>query len=381
MRLKGKSIALCATGSIAAIQSPWIARELTRHGAEVTAYMSDGARDIIHKNTMEFATGREVITELTGKVEHLYEFDLILIAPATASTIGKIAGGIADTPITALVMASTCEALIAPAMDMRMYENAIVTENIEKLKTHGYKFIEPKINENKAKLADISDIVDAVIFALSEKDLSGKRIVITAGPTLEYIDPIRVITNKSSGKMGIAIAREAHFRGAEVKLVYGPGTAKVPEYIDTETVETSKDMLEAVKTAVSNCDIFISAAAVSDFAPKVAKKKIETEKGDLTLKLVPTPKILERIKNSKALKVGFKALYGVSEKELCAAAVNSLKKYRLDMVVANDVKKGTLGADENDVYIVDRKGKSKHIKDTKEEIARRILDLIKRELR
>ncbi|MEE9474715.1 MAG: bifunctional phosphopantothenoylcysteine decarboxylase/phosphopantothenate--cysteine ligase CoaBC, partial [Candidatus Hydrothermarchaeaceae archaeon] len=300
MRLKGKRIALCVTGSVAAVQSLGLARELIRHGADVTAYMSKSAMGIIHRDTMEFATGQEVITKITGKLEHLFEFDLILIAPATANTIGKIACGIADTTVTALVLSSKARVLIAPAMHGRMYENAIVRENIEKLKTHGYTFIESKFDENKAKLADICDIIDAAIFALSKKDYAGKRVAVTAGPTLEYIDPIRVITNKSSGKMGIALAREAYFRGAKVKLIYGCGTAKVPQYIDTKRVETSKEMLEAVEAAIPDCDIFISAAAVSDFAPSPTKKKIDTERGDLALKLMPTPKILERIKTSKA---------------------------------------------------------------------------------
>ena len=177
--------------------------------------------------------------------------------------------------------------------------------------------------------------------------------------------------------MGIAIAREAYFRGADVKLICGPGTATAPSYIDTVSVETSKEMLEAAEAAIKDCDIFVSAAAVSDYTLKPEKKKIETEKGDLTLELSPTSKILEHIKDSKALKVGFKALHGVSEKELTDAAKKSLKKYKLDMVVANDVKRGAFGADDNDVYIIDRKGKPKHIKDTKEEIARHIFDKIK----
>jgi phosphopantothenoylcysteine decarboxylase/phosphopantothenate--cysteine ligase len=336
MRLKGRKIALCVTGSVAAIISGQIARELMRNGAEVTAYMSDGASDIIHKNTMEFATGREVVTELTGRVEHLAKFDLILIAPATANTIGKIAFGVADTPVTSLVMASDAQVLVAPAMDGGMWKNKILKQNIEMLKDIGYDFIEPKLEEGKAKLADISDVVDAAIFALSKKDFKGKKVVVTAGPTIEYIDPIRIITNKSSGKMGIAIAREAYFRGAEVKLIYGPGTVNVPRYIETTNVETSQEMLEVVESVISDSCIFISAAAVSDFTPKTSKKKIGTEKGDLTLKLAPTSKILGHVRDSKAFKVGFKALHGVSKKELSAAAKKSMQKYKLDMVVANE---------------------------------------------
>jgi phosphopantothenoylcysteine decarboxylase/phosphopantothenate--cysteine ligase len=378
MRLKGRKIALCVTGSVAAIISPQIARELMRHGADVTAYMSDGALDIIHTNTMEFATGREVVTELSGRVEHLAKFDLILIAPATANTIGKIAFGVADTPVTSLAMASDAPVLIAPAMDGGMWKNKILTQNIEMLKSIEYGFIEPKLEEGKAKLAGTSDIVDAVIFALSKKDFKGKKVVVTAGPTIEYIDPIRIITNKSSGKMGIAIAREAHFRGAEIRLIYGPGTANIPRYIETTNVETSQEMLEAVESVFPGWDIFISAAAVSDFSTKKERKKIETEKGGLTLNLTPTPKILEHVKGLKVFKVGFKALHGVSKSELTSSAKKSLEKYRLDMVVANDVSKGTFGSDENDVYIVYGKGKSKHVKDRKEKIAKYIFDKIKK---
>lgn len=378
MVLKGKKIALCVTGSVAAILSPQIARELMRHGVEVTAYMSEGARDILHENTLEFATGRDVVTELSGKVEHLAKFDLILIAPATANTIGKIAFGVADTPVTALVMASDAPVIMAPAMDAGMWSNKILAQNIEMLKGFGYAFIGPKLEEGKAKLADLPEIVDSVIFALTGKDYEGKKVVVSAGPTLEYIDPIRIITNKSSGKMGIAIAREAYFRGAEVKLIYGPGTARVPKYIDVAHVETSNEMLKAVESAIADCDVFISAAAVSDFSLKQEKKKTETAKGDLTLNLTPTPKILERVRGSKVFKVGFKALHGVSEKELTDAAKKSMQKYKLDMVVANDVKSGTFGSDENDVYILRRKGKPKHVKDTKGEIARYIFDEIKK---
>ena len=378
MKLKGANIALCVTGSVAAILSPLIARELRRHGADVTAYMSEGASGIVHENTLEFATGRGVITKLTGRVEHLAKFDLILIAPATANTIGKIAFGVADTPVTALVMAQEAKVIIAPAMDAGMYNNKILTQNIGMLKSLGYDFIEPSLEENKAKLADIPDVIGAVIFALAKKDYEGKRVVVTAGPTIEYIDPIRIITNKSSGKMGVSIAKEAYFRGAEVKLIYGPGGAKVPKYLDVVRVETSNEMLKAVESVITDCDIFISAAAVSDFSLKGAKKKIETAKGELTLNLTPIPKILDSIKGSKAFKVGFKALHGVSEKELCDAALKSLKKYKLDLVVANDVKHGTFGSDENDVFIVGGEGESMHVKDSKENIAKTILDEIKR---
>lgn len=376
--MKGKRIALCITGSVAAIQSPILARELVRRGADVTVYMSRDAMGIIHADVMEFATGRGVVTALTGKLEHLFEFDLVLIAPATANTIGKIVCGIADTPVTTLVLSSGGRVLLAPAMDGRMYDNSIVRQNVEKLESGGYGFVGPRFGEGKAKMADICDIVDAVFFELSKKDYVGKTVVVTAGPTLEYIDPIRVITNKSSGKMGVAIARAAYLRGAKVKLIYGRGTARVPQYLDTVRVETSNEMLKAVEDVIFGCDIFISAAAVSDFTADASEKKIETEKGDLTLKLMPTPKILGHVKSAEALKVGFKAMHGVSEEELCGAALKSLEKYGLDMVVANDVGTGVFGSDENDVYIAGKEGKFLHMKATKEEIAGRILDLMRR---
>jgi phosphopantothenoylcysteine decarboxylase/phosphopantothenate--cysteine ligase len=378
MKLKGANVALCVTGSVAAILSPILARELRRYGARVTGYMSEGASGIIHSNTLEFATGHGVVTKLTGRVEHLAKFDLILIAPATANTIGKIAFGVADTPVTSLVMSSDAKVIIAPAMDAGMYSNKILNQNIEMLKGIDYTFIEPTLEEGKAKLADVDDIVDSVIFALTRKDYEGKRVIVTAGPTVEYIDPIRIITNKSSGKMGVAIAREACFRGAEVKLIFGPGAARVPKYIETERVDTSSEMLGAVEAAIKDCDIFISAAAVSDYTLKRSKKKIETEKGNLSLELSPTPKILEHIKEAKAFKVGFKALYDVSEKELIIAALGSLEKYGLDMVVANDVKSGAFGSDNNDVHIIDGKDEPLHVKDTKENIAGRLLDTIKK---
>jgi phosphopantothenoylcysteine decarboxylase/phosphopantothenate--cysteine ligase len=377
-RLEGKKIALCVTGSIAAIEAPKIARELRRHGAEVRAYMSRASREILHPNAMEFATDKEVITEMTGKVEHLYEFDLVLIAPATANVLSKIAHGIADSVISTLVLSTKAKVLLAPAMHKGMYENRILNENLGKLRRHGFGFVEPRLEEGKAKLADVEDIVDGVIFELYKKDLKGRKVVVTAGPTIEYIDPIRIITNKSSGKMGIAVAREAYFRGADVKLIYGFGTENVPAYLDTTRVETGREMLSAVEEQMP-CDVFISAAAVSDFTVEGEKKKLESGK-TINLELKPVPKILKEVEKSKGYKVGFKALHGVDEEELLEAASKTRERYKLDLVVANDVSKEVFRSEENEVYLLSDKGVEYVPRTTKDEIAIRILDRIKGEI-
>lgn len=372
-KLKNKKIALCVAGSIAAIEAPKLARELMRYGAEVTAYMTKDAQKIIHPNALEFATQREVVTELTGKLEHLYEFDLILTAPATAATISKIAHGIADTPVTALVLSSRAKVLIAPAMHLSMYEHPTLKENVQKLKKLGYRIVEPRVEEDAAKLAKIDDILNTAIFELHNKDLKGLKILVTSGPTLEYIDPIRIITNKSSGRMGVEIAREAFFRGANVKLVHGAGPHAPPSYLNATHVETGGEMLAAVEK--ESFDVFISAAAVSDFTVKKADKKIDSSK-PLSLKLIPVPKILEKVKNRRAFKVGFKALHNATKEELLKAAAKSLKNYNLDLVVANDVSKGTFGSEKNEVYLVSRSSIVHIPLTTKAEIAEKTLDIV-----
>lgn len=370
-------IALCVCGSVAAIKAPLIARELIRRGFEVYCYMTPAACEIISPASMEFATRQEVVTKLSGKLEHLCNYDVILIAPATANTISKIAHGIADNCVTALILARNprdFKIIVAPAMHANMYFN--IQENVRILKEKGFYIVEPILSEDKAKLAPEEEIIDAVYYMLREKDFSNKRILITAGATIEYIDPVRIITNKSSGKMGLAIAKEAYFRGAKVKLILGYSKIKPPRYLSVEYVETSKDMLNAVKRNIKSFDIYISAAAITDFTTEKAEKKLKTK--ELTLKLKPTPKIFEEIKDEEVMKVGFKALHNVSKEELIEEAREILKKYRLNLVVANDVAKDVFGSDENEVYIIDREGKIKRIKRTKKsEIAKEILNMIK----
>ena len=255
--LLGKRIILCITGSVAAIKSTEVARELMRRGADVYAVMSRAAQQIVHPDMVEWATGNPVVTELTGRIEHVTyagehdrRADLILVAPSTANTIGKVAAGIDDTPVTTTLttgIGAGIPVIIAPAMHASMYKHPIVLENIEKLGRIGVEVLMPRMEEGKAKIPDTEEIVQAVVNRLTvTRDLEGKRILITAGPTRSYLDAFRYITNPSSGKMGVALAENALARGAEVTLVYGPATAKPPREAEVIHIETTEEMLEAV---------------------------------------------------------------------------------------------------------------------------------------
>jgi len=386
-KLVGKKIVLAIPGSIAAVECVKLARELIRHGAEVHAVMSENAQKIIHPYAMEFATGNKVVTEITGFVEHVElagehgnKADLILVCPATANTISKIACGIDDTPVTTVVTTAFAHTpiMIAPAMHSTMYEHPIVKENIEKLKKLGVEFIGPRFEEGKAKVASIEEIVYHVIKKLHKKDLAGKRVLVTAGATREYIDPIRFITNRSSGKMGVAIAEEAEFRGAEVTLIRTKGS--VPSFVENQIeVETVEEMLEAIEKELSTkkYDVVILAAAVSDFTPKEkAESKIKSGQ-PLVIELVPTPKIIQRVKELQpdVFLVGFKAEYGVSEEELIEQARKQIEKAKSDVVIAN---RGEIAfeSEVNEVYWVTREGYEKFPLMSKKELAEKIWDKI-----
>ncbi|ASJ13937.1 bifunctional phosphopantothenoylcysteine decarboxylase/phosphopantothenate--cysteine ligase CoaBC [Thermococcus radiotolerans] len=385
-KLLGKKIVLAIPGSIAAVECVKLARELIRHGAEVHAVMSENAQKIIHPYAMEFATGNPVVTEITGFIEHVElagehenKADLILVCPATANTIGKIACGIDDTPVTTVVTTAFAHTpiMIAPAMHSTMYEHPIVVENIEKLKRLGVEFIGPRFEEGKAKVASIDEIVYRVIKKLHPKTLEGKRVLVTAGATREYIDPIRYITNASSGRMGIAIAEEAEFRGAEVTLIRTRGS--VPSFVENQVeVETVEEMLRAIENELKakKYDIVILAAAVSDFRVKEkASVKIKSGKA-LTLELEPTPKIIDRVKELQpdTFLVGFKAETGLSEEELIEAARKQIKRAGSDLVVANTLK--AFGSEENEVLLVTEKSVRKIPRMSKRELAERLWDEI-----
>ena len=394
--LKGKRIVLCITGSVAAVRSSEIARDLMRQGAEVFAVMSEMAQKIVHPYLLEWATANPVVTELTGKVEHVAlvgegtsRADLVLVAPATANTISKIACGIDDTPVTSVVstaFGSGMTVMIVPAMHESMYRHPIVAENIEKLEALGVEFVGPRIEEEKAKIAENLDILEVVIKKLTtRKDLARTRVLITAGPTLEHIDPVRVMTNKSSGKMGVAVAREALNRGADVTLIYGPGTAMPPSDAKVIPVETTEEMLDAVVSELRSkkYDVVVAAAAAADWRPKKSfDYKVPTsDVSELSVKLRPTQKIIDAIRkiNTDVFLVPFKAECDLSDEELVERGYRRLVEAEADMIVVNDVGRGGAGfeVDTNEVFIVDKEKKVVHVPlTTKREVARRILDVI-----
>ncbi|WP_455368903.1 bifunctional phosphopantothenoylcysteine decarboxylase/phosphopantothenate--cysteine ligase CoaBC [[Eubacterium] cellulosolvens] len=391
--LLNKKIALCVTGSVAAIEASEIARELMRRGAEVYTVLSKSACELIRPKFMEWATGNKVITELTGNTEHIQlagewvgKVDIVVIAPATANTIGKIASGIDDTPVTTVAttaLGSGIPIFIAPAMHYSMFRHPIVLDNINKLKKIGIQILEPEIVEGKAKMASTSRIVEAVIRKFYIRDLKGVKFLISAGPTIEYLDPVRIITNKSSGKMGIAMALEALRRGADSTLIIGFIQEKIPQGIRALRTETSKEMLKAVKKelARNNYDVFVGCAAVSDFRPsKSHKSKIPTgDNKKVTIEFEPTSKIVNVIKklSPKTTLIAFKAEHGLSDSRLIEKARQVMRSSRADLVVANHVgiEGAGFGFDTNEAYIIDRKGKTTSIpRMTKQDLAREILD-------
>jgi phosphopantothenoylcysteine decarboxylase/phosphopantothenate--cysteine ligase len=397
---KGKRIILCITGSVAAIKSPDIARELMRHGADVYVVMTKMAEKIIHPYMMEWSTGNPVVTELTGQVEHVAyggehdkRADLILVAPSTANTIGKVAAGIDDTPVTTLLttaIGAGIPVIIAPAMHASMYNHPIVVENVRKLESIGIEVLMPRMEEGKAKIPDTDEIVDAVRRKLTaEEDLAGRRVLVTGGPTREYLDAFRFISNPSSGKMGVAVAGEALARGAEVTLVYGPAEAKPPYKAKVIDVETTEEMLKAVVAELreKKYDVAVLTAAASDFGPTGRRmEKMPSSRGEWTVRLKALTKIISEVKkvDPDVFLVGFKAEYGITDEELVDRSYERLKEIGMDLIVANDVSRENagFGSDKNEVFIVDPKRKVVHMPLTdKRDIARRIMDIVSESLR
>ncbi|WP_414470231.1 bifunctional phosphopantothenoylcysteine decarboxylase/phosphopantothenate--cysteine ligase CoaBC [Methanobacterium sp. ACI-7] len=353
-------IVLCVTGSIAATETIKLAREFRRHGIDVKCFMSDGACEIIHPYSMEFATGQKVVTTITGEIEHVKyaTADLILVAPATANVISKLVGKIADNPINTLLITAfgyKTPILMVPSMHNSMYK--AVKGNIETLKNEDIIFVKPKIEEKKAKFPDIQDIVLHVMRELSNRELDGKKVLVSAGATYEKIDEVRGITNRSSGKMGIEIAKEAFVRGADVTLIKGKMTADIPNAFNVLEVESVSQMRDAVLKEVKKHDVFISAAAVSDFIPKLEKQNKISSSEDIILKLEMAPKIIGKVKeiNPKIFLVGFKAEYDLQREELIESARKRIEEHKIDLMIANDVAVEGAGfdADKNQVILID----------------------------
>jgi len=392
--LSGKKIVLCISGSVAAYKAIELARLFMRHGADVTCVTSKAATDLIKPSYFKWATGNEVITRLTGDLEHIKvadyrQSDLIVVYPCTANTLGKLANGIDDTPISTVLsvgLGSKIPIVIALAMHQAMYENPAVTKNIEFLRKK-VSFIDPSFVEGKAKAAEPEEILDFVLekFGSSVK-LKGKRVLISAGPTLEYIDPIRVITNQSSGKTGILLASEFISAGSKVTLIYGPGKENPPKGIKLVRVQTGNEMQNAIRLELKNkFDIVILAAAVSDYTlEKPNKTKIKSDHSKLVIKLRRVPKMIDNIKKIQkdVFLVGFKAETNVSKKMLVESGRKKMIESKADMIIANDIglKKYRENPDINNVIIMDSekivesgwKDKSKIVKFIKNEIERRV---------
>ncbi|MBN3037694.1 MAG: bifunctional phosphopantothenoylcysteine decarboxylase/phosphopantothenate--cysteine ligase CoaBC [Candidatus Diapherotrites archaeon] len=377
-RLKGRKVVLCVTGSVAAVRAPEIARELRRHGAGVYPFMSDGALGIITEDVMEWACEREVVTRLTGKVEHVRAAyaDVVLVCPATANTISKVACGIDDTPVTSAVscaLGNGVPVVVVPAMHGSMYAHPFVSENLQKLREHGVVVLSPRLEESKAKVAETDEVVDTVISALTPKTLEGKRLVITAGPTFERIDAVRGVTNMSSGRMGVELAREALRRGAEVTLVYGPGTAAPVG--DVMRVESAKEMICASLKALEGADALISAAAIADYSVANPREGKVDSSGPLPVSFVRSEKLVRLAKERYPgkLVVAFK----LEKDDVVGEARKKLVEDNLDLVVANDLS--AVGSVDNHVWIVCREGISE-FSGSKSDVASFVLDAIAKAL-
>lgn len=363
-KLQGKTIVLGVTGSIAAVETVKLARELIRHGADVHAVLSKSATAIVHPNALQFATGHEVDTQLDGSMKYLEmcgsggKADLLLIAPCTSNTLGKIANGIDDTTVTTYAvnaLGSGIPVLIAPAAHETMMDNPAVQENVRKLRGLGVEFVEPKREENKAKLADLDEIVARVIRRLGPRDLEGKKVLVIAGSTVEPIDDIRIVSNRSSGATGVELARAAFEHGADVEMWLGRHEVSVPTWIPAKSFDTTADLAEMAGHA--DADVCLVPAAIADFSPAKRKGKIPSRDGAITLDLQPTPKVLGALRRAtKGTLVGFKAEAGVSAADLKTKAMALLKGADLDFVVANDV--GAVKRNATAITVFDRKGKS-----------------------
>jgi phosphopantothenoylcysteine decarboxylase / phosphopantothenate---cysteine ligase len=367
--LAAKKIILCISGSVAAYKAIELARLFMRHGADVTCVASKAATDLIQPSYFKWATGNQVITKLTGDLEHIKvadykQSDCIVVYPCTANTLGKLANGIDDTPISTVLsvgLGSKIPITIALAMHQAMYENPAVVKNIEFLKNK-VDFISPSFVEGKAKAAEPEEILEKILHKFgSSPALKGKKVLITAGPTIEYIDPVRVITNQSTGKTGVLLASEFVSAGAKVTLIYGPGTEVPPKGAKVIQVKTSGQMSDALKKEMrQKFDIVILAAAASDYTPeKPSRTKLNSDLLRISLKLNRVPKMINDVKKiqKSTFLVGFKAEVNVSKKDLIEKAREKLVQADCDLVIANDIgtKRYRQNPDYNNVIVVDSK--------------------------
>ncbi len=391
--LTGKTVLIAVTGSIAAYKMADCARELTKLHADVHVLMTQNATQFINPVTFETLTQHKCLIDTFDRafqysVEHVAlakAADLVLIAPASANVIGKIANGIADDMLTTTVMACTCKKLVAPAMNHNMLHNPIVQDNIEKLRRFGYGIIEPvrgmlaNRDIGDGKLPDVKTLIDFVLQELAKpKDMKGLKVLCTAGATMEAIDPVRFITNHSTGKMGIALARAASLRGAEVTLVAGNCTAELPPFVEIVNVRSAEDMFNAVTARAPECDIIVKAAAVADYTPvTTAENKLKKSDADMSIPLRRTKDIIgylgsHRPEGKRQLLCGF----SMETENLIANSTAKLTKKGLDMICANSLRTdgAGFGTETNVITIITADGITELPIMSKLEAADRIFD-------
>ncbi|MEA2054539.1 MAG: bifunctional phosphopantothenoylcysteine decarboxylase/phosphopantothenate--cysteine ligase CoaBC [Candidatus Thermoplasmatota archaeon] len=377
-KLEGKIIILAVTGSIAAVETIKLARELIRNGAKVVPVMSESACKIIHPHALEFATGEKPITELSGKVEHILycgerekRADLLLIAPCTANTISKIALGIDDTSVTTFAttaVGSKMPIVVVPVMHSSMYDNPFVVDNIGKCMEEGITIVEPRMEEGKAKIAENDEIVETVIQILGKNDFRGKNILVIGGATSEFIDDVRVITNLSSGKMVLALAKIAYERGGNVEIWYS--RLSPPAYVKSEEFVNHEDIVRLIKKG-KKFDYVINCAAISDFTAEKKKGKIRSGK-EIDLHFFPVQRINPLLRKIGKTLVGFKL--EADEKNIVDSAFERMNNDGMDYIVTNTAS--AIGSDYMKAWIIDKEKNIVEIKGKKEVIAEKIFDCI-----
>lgn len=390
--LKGKTVVLGVTGSIAAYKIANLASMLAKQHADIQIIMTKNATNFINPITFESLTGKKCLVDTFDRnfefsVEHVSlakKADIFMVAPASANVIGKIAGGIADDMLTTTIMAAKCKKIIAPAMNTNMYENPILLDNLKKLKSYGYEIIEPASGYlacgdiGKGKMPEPEQLFEHIMKEIAcEKDLIGKKVLVTAGPTREKMDPVRFISNYSTGKMGYAVAREAMLRGADVTLISGSVSIKAPEFVKMINIESAKELLEAVDKEFANQDILVMTAAVADYRPStISDEKIKKKDSDNIIELERTTDILLSLSAKK--KNQFICGFSMETQNLLMNSKAKLEKKNLDMIAANNLKvEGAgFGTDTNVITLITKDDVTELPLMDKSEVAKKILDKI-----
>jgi phosphopantothenoylcysteine decarboxylase/phosphopantothenate--cysteine ligase len=390
-RLSNKKILIGVTGSSAIFLAPELARLLMRHGATVQFLASPEALTMIGIPLLEWATGEHVISEITGKIEHINfagtgtrGTELMIIFPSTANTIAKLSTGISDTPVSlvgASILGQKIPMIIVPAMHESLFFNPATKENLNVLESRGVTILNPSMSEGKAKIATVETVSNTAIKLLTSQSLKGKKVLVTAGPTREKIDNVRFVTNGSTGKMGISLAKEAYFRGGEVTLVLGPTNEPVPSEIEVVRAETAHDMLEMTSEQAQGFgkdDLIILTAAVADFTPETQHDGKISSEGELIVHFKKTEKIAKKVRElcPEATLVLFKAEWDLSEDQLIESALSRLNETKGEWIIANDLSEegAGFGTETNKVVILSSEGFKRTVTNTKSIVAKEIFD-------